>query len=508
MMSCSSTPSEHRAAGQSRTRQSRDRKGASSVKQSRAGQSRDRKGASSAKQSRDRKGAVPPHSLPHSRGSDQTPVQPLRIPPRNTALLFTGVILIWTSLAPGQTTKPAPPDAPSLQLRAAQQEVFRHAAREVADCVVTIETIGGTQPVPDQPGGPRFKVAEGPTTGVIYSHDGLILTSAFNFARDPSVITVRLPDGRRSTAKLVARDDIRKLAMIKVDAENLPTPRWIESSDDVSVGQWAIALGQGYGPHVDGHESGLPYLSVGVISGLNRFSGLAVQTDANLSPANFGGSLIDIDGRVIGICVPMGMSDDELAGVEWYDSGIGFAIPAWEIQRTAADLARGETIRRGLLGVRLDLATTDAVRVAMLADPSPAKAAGIKPGDIITTIDGHPVRHALDMKRLLRPFHAGQRIRVAVKRGGPSINDDNTPIDLDEARAAPGESPTAPEQAPIDRSTTIELDITLAAEDDIGAFPAPPLVPQPPPETQPADGETRTRPPQLLTEQPPHRRTG
>ena len=184
-----------------------------------------------------------------------------------------------------------------------------------------------------------FIIADGPTTGLIYSADGLILTSAFNFIRDPSVITVALPDGRACPAELLARDEVRQLAMLKIAATGLPTPQW---SDDchLRVGQWVIAFGRGF-------DSPEPSLTAGIISGLNRQSGLAVQTDAKLSPANYGGPLIDLDGRVIGIAVPVGLGGDALAGVELYDSGIGFVIPATQVAASAKALAVGHSLRRG-----------------------------------------------------------------------------------------------------------------------------------------------------------------
>ncbi|MEP0844255.1 MAG: hypothetical protein HRF43_16265, partial [Phycisphaerae bacterium] len=169
-----------------------------------------------------------------------------------------------------------PPEAVDpLAVMRLEQEAFRRAAQRVAPCVVTIETIGGTQPVeqPAQPAGPEpregrrpggrrpggpqpqpqpqmrpeFIIADGPTTGLIWSKDGHILTSAFNFVRDPSVITVILPDGRRFVGELLARDEVRRLAMLKIDAADLPVPEWITHPRALRVGQWALALGRGYG---------------------------------------------------------------------------------------------------------------------------------------------------------------------------------------------------------------------------------------------------------------------
>jgi S1-C subfamily serine protease len=110
-------------------------------------------------------------------------------------------------------------------------EVFRSAALEVAPCVVTIETVGGAQPTESGRRASPFVVADGPTTGLIWSADGLILTSSFNFVRDPSVISVVLSDGRRFVAELLARDEIRRLAMLKISVGDLPVPQWAATSD-------------------------------------------------------------------------------------------------------------------------------------------------------------------------------------------------------------------------------------------------------------------------------------
>jgi serine protease Do len=101
---------------------------------------------------------------------------------------------------------------------------------------------------------------------------------------------------------------------------NLPVPVFADPAH-LRIGQYAVAIGFGYG----GDE---PAISAGIVSALNRLAGRAVQTDAKLSPANYGGPLIDIEGRVIGINVPLSPKTDEtLGGTEWYDSGIGFAVP-------------------------------------------------------------------------------------------------------------------------------------------------------------------------------------
>jgi len=295
-----------------------------------------------------------------------------------------------------------------------QQTVFREAASRIAPCIVTIETIGGTPPRRGAHGRSGFIVADGPTTGLIWSSDGLVLTSSFNFVRDPSVITVTLHDDRRFVGELLARDEVRKLAMLRIEAHDLPIPKWVTEPSSIRVGQWAIALGRGFG----GSDCSI---NVGIVSGLNRQSGLAIQTDARLSPVNYGGPLVDIAGRVLGLCVPMGTKTGEMAGIELYDSGLGFAIPYDQSAASAENLAMGHSLRRGLLGVRIDTRVRDKVIIAGVANPSPARRAGMKRADQIVAINDKLIDGALDLRRAMASRRAGQRVKVRVLRDGQEI---------------------------------------------------------------------------------------
>ncbi len=115
------------------------------------------------------------------------------------------------------------------------------------------------------------------------------------------------------------------LVLLKVAAdEALPVPTWVPRQE-LAVGQWTIAVGRTY-------PGSFPNVSVGILSAINRVWGKAVQTDAKVSPSNYGGPLIDIRGRVIGVLVPLSpQQEGEFAGAEWYDSGIGFAVPLADI---------------------------------------------------------------------------------------------------------------------------------------------------------------------------------
>ncbi|MCG8585980.1 MAG: S1C family serine protease, partial [Pirellulales bacterium] len=186
-------------------------------------------------------------------------------------------------------------------------KAFRAAAAKVLPSLVTIESIGGIAISPGAKVGKRTrssgisKPGEGPTTGLIVSKEGHIVTSTFNFLKKPPIITVTLNDGSQYVAKMLGRDDTRELCLLKIEADRpLPTPELVDRNE-LRVGQWAISLGVGYG-------DSNPAISAGIISATHRISGRAVQTDANISPANYGGPLIDISGRVIGICSPLSPS--------------------------------------------------------------------------------------------------------------------------------------------------------------------------------------------------------
>src|SRR5262249_32985964 len=158
---------------------------------------------------------------------------------------------------------------------------------------VQIETSGGSDIVGSGPAG--FRKGTGPTTGLIVAADGYVLSSAFNFANRPSAIFIAIPGRKeRLLAKVVATDHTRMITLLKVEADRLPVPV-AAPKKEIQVGQWAFALGRTW-TSLDK----LPSISVGIVSALGRIWGKAIQTDAKVSPVNYGGPLIDLEGRVLG----------------------------------------------------------------------------------------------------------------------------------------------------------------------------------------------------------------
>ncbi len=293
------------------------------------------------------------------------------------------------------------------------EQTMKAAAAKVAPSVVKIETAGGTDSAGAPAGGVRK--GRGPTTGVIVAADGYILTSAFNFANKPSDIFVTIP-GRpaRLVAKVIANDTTRMLTLLKVDAKDLPLPVAVKNAE-LQVGQWSLALGRALMPEVDTP----PSMSAGIISALGRISGKAIQTDAKVSPVNYGGPLIAIDGRVQGILVPASpRGEAETAGVEWYDSGIGFAIPLEDIFAILPKLREGKDLRRGLIGITSqsqELYLDDVVVGRVNADSAAAKA-GIKVGDKVVSIDGKPVANYTQLMHIMGPKYEGDTVAIKVIR--------------------------------------------------------------------------------------------
>lgn len=317
---------------------------------------------------------------------------------------------------------------PSVAVRAADVDVneatekaMKTASARVAPTVVKIETAGGAEVVgggkqgsggPPQPG---VRKGTGPTTGLIVSSDGFIITSAFNFVNKPTDIFVTIP-GRpiRLVAKVIANDQTRMLTLLKVDAQNLPVPTPF-AKKEIEIGLWAMALGRTQDPDTE-HP---PSMSIGIVSATNRIWGKAIQTDAKTSPVNYGGPLIAIDGRVYGVVVPASnRAEGETAGVDVYDSGIGFAVPLEDILAVLPQLKAGKDLRRGLLGITPQ--GTDVYNakpaVGSIQPDSAASRAGLKVGDVLLEVNGKKIPNYSTLQHVLGPMYEGDEIALKVKR--------------------------------------------------------------------------------------------
>ncbi|PQO25868.1 hypothetical protein C5Y96_20655 [Blastopirellula marina] len=293
------------------------------------------------------------------------------------------------------------------QLNVAEQQAIQSAVERVAASVVQIETVGGLI----EGGGPIEGASR--TTGTIVSPDGFILSSLYGFIQEPSGILVTLPNGKRVAGKIIAKDTQRNLILLKVETDaELAVPEAV-AREELQPGQWAIALGKTFAKDV-------PAVSVGIVSATHRVWGKAVQTDAKISPNNYGGPLVDIQGRVIGILTPLSPQDPgATGGFEWYDSGIGFAVPLTEIQRRLDTLKEGQDLKPGLLGINLkgnDI-VADPAEIAAVRYNSPAQAVGIQEKDILIGANGRPIERQAQLKHILGEAYAGDTLEFKVKRG-------------------------------------------------------------------------------------------
>ncbi|HVJ69712.1 MAG TPA: PDZ domain-containing protein, partial [Caulifigura sp.] len=300
--------------------------------------------------------------------------------------------------------------AQDVPLSILEERAFQQAAAKAESAVVRIETVGGVDVIGES------LVANGPTSGVVVGADGWIITSSFNFLSQPTSILVTVGEGQRYPAKLVAKDESRQLTLLKVEATGLKTLEPV-SAGEFRVGQWTVALGRTLEPT-------FPNVSVGILSAVNRISGKALQTDAKTSPVNYGGALIDLEGRCLGVIVPMSPDREEVtAGVDWYDSGIGFAVPLVDVMRVVDRMKAGETLKPGRLGILYPDRglLTGEVKIDKVRPRSPAEAAGLQVDDVIVGLDGKTVDRAATLKQLLGPKYGGDTVVLKVRRGEETL---------------------------------------------------------------------------------------
>ncbi len=221
-------------------------------------------------------------------------------------------------------------------------------------------------------------------------------------------------------AKVIATDQTRMLTLLKVDAAGLPVPAYVPKAD-IKIGYTALALGRTFNANV---TEEMPSVHAGIISAKDRIWGKAVQTDAKVSPANYGGPLVDLTGRVQGVIVPASpRAVGETAGFEWYESGIGFAVPFEDILAVLPRLKRGKDLNRGILGVNMktqDEYGTPPV-VGIVLPGSAAEKAGIKPEDLITHIGGKAVNSYAQVQHQLGSKYEGDAVEVKIKRGDKAL---------------------------------------------------------------------------------------
>lgn len=266
---------------------------------------------------------------------------------------------------------------------------------------------------------------QGLGSGVIVSADGYILTNN-HVVHGADTIKVTLNDGRELKAKVVGTDPESDLAVVKVDAKDLPAITFADS-DKIQVGDRVLAVGNPFGIGQT--------VTSGMISGLGRATlGLGyedfIQTDAAINPGNSGGALVDADGRLIGI-------NTAILSRSGGFQGIGFAIPSDMAQNVMEQLVEHGKVVRGYLGVtvqdmtpalagQFDAKTNKGAIVAEVRGGSPAARAGLKNGDIITKIDGHAVADARHLKLESGSIAPGTKVALDYVRAGKTATTEIT----------------------------------------------------------------------------------
>jgi serine protease Do len=286
--------------------------------------------------------------------------------------------------------------------------------------------------------GPDFKMPDqmpeiGSGSGVIISKDGYIVTNN-HVVKDAGKngIKVTLMDKREFSAKLIGTDPNTDLAVIKIDANDLPVMSF-GNSDEVQVGEWVLAIGNPLGLNST--------VTAGIVSAKGRNIGINqdskgygiedfIQTDAAINPGNSGGALVDMNGQLVGI-------NSAIKTNTGYYQGYGFAIPVNLVKNVVSELIKTGKVTRGYIGVSiqtidetmakgLGLSKAEGVLVQEVKKGSAGEEAGIKTGDVILSVDGKSVNAANELQALIGSKHPGDVVKLSIFRDGKTIDKDVT----------------------------------------------------------------------------------
>jgi len=345
------------------------------------------------------------------------------------AILLSGFGLVRPNLADihlGASEPPVNLDADAT----AFSKAFIEVAEKVTPAIVQISVVSERESPHDDFFFPFFKdmpqEQRGSGSGIIISEDGYILTNN-HVVQNANSVDVGLYDRRNFSAKVIGTDPLTDLAVIKIDADNLPTA-YLGDSDHLKVGQWVMAIGNPL--------SLASTVTAGIVSAIGRGQlGLIrdnygvenfIQTDAVINPGNSGGALVDLSGAVVGV-----NSAIATQGTGTY-IGYGFAIPINLAQSVAKDLIAHGSVSRGYIGVLID-EVDDAMAKSLgmdkprgiivqdLVKGGAAEDADIKVGDVILQIDGKEVNQSNQLQSYVATKTAGSKVTLTLFRDGKEI---------------------------------------------------------------------------------------
>jgi serine protease Do len=343
-------------------------------------------------------------------------------------------------------TLPRSPSAASQTVSASRRTAITESVARVAPAVVTVQT-EVVERVPVDPfdflmgrqSGERIGAGLG--SGFITDPNGTIVTNAHVVA-GATRVSVAMRDGKTFPAKVLGVDEQNDLAVLKIDAKELPVAP-LGNSDDVIIGEWAIAIGNPYGFLLGNTE---PSVTAGVVSATGRNligqteGGGAyvdmIQTDASINPGNSGGPLVNADGVVIGV-------NTSIYSPSGGSIGLGFAIPINRAKRVTEDLLAHGRLRQPWIGVKLSQPNANDPRAALNAGVfvsavvpgSPAARAGIEAGDQLMRAGTRPLKNAFDWEAERLDLRVGEQIPIVVRRGGRDRTVNVAVADLPEVSA-------------------------------------------------------------------------
>jgi putative serine protease PepD len=283
-------------------------------------------------------------------------------------------------------------------------QIYRDAYRGVVE--ITVTEAGSASPVPGA--GPGPQQAQG--SGWVYDSDGHIVTND-HVVDGATSIKVRFWDGRTYSASVVGTDRSTDLAVIKVDAPSSELhPLRVGDSTELQVGDGVVAIGSPFGLE-ETVTSGIVSALHRAIQGQTNFTiNDSIQTDAAINHGNSGGPLLNTQGQVVGV-------NAQIKSDSGGNEGVGFSIPSSTVKSVASQLIANGKAVHAYLGVSIDSTAANAL-LAGVQDNTPAASAGLKKGDVITTLNGTTIASGDDLSRAIDAHKPGDKVSVTYKRGG------------------------------------------------------------------------------------------